>query len=230
MLEVKGLTAGYGGSMVLRGVDLRAGENSVVAVLGSNGVGKTTLLKCIMGLIPPAEGDVAFMGRSIGGLPSYRRSLLGIGYVPQGREIFPFLSVEENLMLGLEAFPAARGAGEALAYELFPILSEIRGRRGGVLSGGQQQILALARALVARPRLLILDEPTEGIQPSIVQEIEDAIGRARREGVAVLLVEQFADFALAHADYYYLMQRGGIEREGPVNGENRGAILRSIRI
>jgi urea transport system ATP-binding protein len=230
MLEVAGLTAGYGGSMVLRGVDLRVGENSVVAVLGSNGVGKTTLMKCVMGLVEPSEGDVLFMGRSIGRLPSYRRSSLGIGYVPQGREIFPFLSVEENIALGLEAFPAARRRGEELAYELFPILSEIRGRRGGVLSGGQQQILALARALVQRPRLLILDEPTEGIQPSIVQEIEDAIGRASREGVSVLLVEQFADFALAHADYYYLMQRGGIEREGPVSGENREEILNGIGI
>ena len=233
MLHINSISSGYGESLILRDLSLTVGENQVVAIMGSNGVGKTTLLKTIMGIIRPRGGSLEFAGTDLTRKQPFDRAKLGIGYVPQGREIFPFLSVQENLQLGMEA--RGLGAKQRLAetdrlFGLFPALTSLRKRNGGDLSGGQQQILALARVLAIKPRLILLDEPTEGIQPSIVEEIERTIGRIRAEGVSVLLVEQFADFALAHADRYYLMEHGAVTREGLVNDQNRAAIRSAISI
>lgn len=231
MLEVRGITAGYGESMVLRDVHLTVPTGRVAALMGSNGVGKSTLLKTIMGLIKPKSGEVIYKGRMIGGWTPYQRALAGLGYVPQGRDIFPFLTVRENLILGLEARGLKPSGEMARVLDYFPILKPLLPRLGGDLSGGQQQILALARILLTKPELLILDEPTEGIQPSIVQEIEDAIGRIREEGrLSVLLVEQFVDFALSHADVYYLMEHGELTRSGEVSREKLPEIKSQISI
>ncbi|HEX3764476.1 MAG TPA: ATP-binding cassette domain-containing protein, partial [Kofleriaceae bacterium] len=202
MLRVDQLDAAYGLSQVLWGIDLAVAPGEAAALLGRNGVGKTTLLRTILGLHPRSAGRVLVGGDTpvdVTHLPAHRRARLGVGYVPQGRHIFPHLTVEDNLEVGLAAAP--RGARVPdLVYELFPVLGEMRRRKGGVLSGGQQQQLAIGRALAARPRLLILDEPTEGVQPSIILQIEEALGRIRRElGVAVLLVEQYLEFAWSFA-------------------------------
>src|ERR687885_157043 len=200
MLSVEGIEQYYGGSHILRGISFDAAPGEVTALLGRNGVGKTTLLRAIMGLVPVASGRIAFAGADLTRAPSHRRVRAGIGYVPQGREIFPRLTVQENLLMGLAAKPrGARVPERVLA--LFPALSTMLGRRGGDLSGGQQQQLAIARALVMRPRLLVLDEPTEGIQPSIIKEIEQVLRRlAARGDMAILLVEQYFDFARSLAD------------------------------
>lgn len=229
MLELKSLTAGYGESLVVRDISMQVPDGSLVAIMGSNGVGKTTVMKTILGLIKPAEGSISWNGEDITKLPSYERARRGIGYVPQGRDIFPFLSVHQNLVLGLEARGVKPETRAEKMYALFPALAKIRKRRGGDLSGGQQQILALARIMATEPSLMILDEPTEGIQPSIVQEIGEAIGSIRAQGVSVLLVEQFVDFALSKADSYYLMEHGGIARSGAV-GADRNEIAASITI
>ena len=230
MLELEALTSGYGESLVVREISMKVPKGSLVAVMGSNGVGKTTVMKTILGLIKPASGKIIWNGEDITKLPSYERARRGIGYVPQGRDIFPFLTVQQNLILGIEARGKKPGQVAEHMYELFPALAKIRKRRGGDLSGGQQQILALARIMATEPQLMILDEPTEGIQPSIVKEIEDAIGSIRLQGVSVLLVEQFVDFALSHADSYYLMEHGGIAREGKVDASSRKKIAASITI
>jgi urea transport system ATP-binding protein len=214
MLTVEGLNQFYGGSHILRGLSFEAASGEVTALLGRNGVGKTTLLRALMGLLPVASGRIIFQGRDIAGIPPYRRAAAGIGYVPQGREIFPRLTVEENLLMGL----SARARSEPIpprVFELFPVLSEMKGRRGGDLSGGQQQQLAIGRALAMNPRLLILDEPTEGIQPSIIKDIERAIRKLAGEGsMAILLVEQYYDFSRSLADRYLVMQRGEIVKRG----------------
>jgi urea transport system ATP-binding protein len=231
MLNITNITAGYGEAMVLRDLNLEVPSGQVVALLGSNGVGKTTLLKTIMGLIKPRAGDIAFEGQTITSWTPYQRSQKGLGYVPQGREIFPFLTVKENLILGLEARGRKPGVEVAAMLDLFPALKSLLDRRGGNLSGGQQQILALARILLTQPKILILDEPTEGIQPSIVQEIGDTLGRLKTEGrIAILLVEQFVGFALAHADRYYLMEHGDISRSGEVTAANRAQIQSIISL
>jgi urea transport system ATP-binding protein len=214
MLAVKGLEVFYGESRALAETSLDVDEGRVACVMGRNGVGKTTLLKAIMGLLAPRRGTVEFRGRSIGHLPPYARVRLGIGYVPQGREIFPMLSVRENLVLGARA---KRPPREALDYvlALFPALGGMLDKRGGDLSGGQQQQLAIARALVADPALLILDEPTEGIQPSIVEEIAGVLQRIKREGRrSILLVEQYLEFARSICDRFYVMDKGGVTLEG----------------
>jgi urea transport system ATP-binding protein len=214
MLAVEALDAGYGGSQILWSVDLTAPAGQVVCLMGRNGVGKTTLLKTIMGLLPARGGRVLIDGTDVTRWSPDRRARGGIGYVPQGREIFPHLTVEENLRMSLLGCGRARDLDEALA--LFPALRRLLGRKGGVLSGGEQQMLAIGRALLTRPRLLMLDEPTEGIQPSIVLEIEDAIRRIRTElGLAVLLVEQYLDFAERLADAYVIMAKGTIVAGGP---------------
>jgi urea transport system ATP-binding protein len=214
MLAVEALAAGYGGSQILWSVDLTAPAGQVVCLMGRNGVGKTTLLKTIMGLLPARGGRVLIDGTDVTRWSPDRRARGGIGYVPQGREIFPHLTVEENLRMSLLGCGRARDLDEALA--LFPALRRLLGRKGGVLSGGEQQMLAIGRALLTRPRLLMLDEPTEGIQPSIVLEIEDAIRRIRTElGLAVLLVEQYLDFAERLADAYVIMAKGTIVAGGP---------------
>lgn len=223
MLKIDTLHQYYGGSHILRGLSFEARVGEVTCLLGRNGVGKTTLLRCLMGLVPARDGSIAWEGKPITTLKPQQRVHAGIAYVPQGREIFPRLSVEENLLMGLSRFPA-REAREvpAFIYELFPVLEQMKQRRGGDLSGGQQQQLAIGRALASRPRLLILDEPTEGIQPSVIKEIGAVIRRlAERGDMAILLVEQFYDFAEALADQYLVMARGEIIQRG--RGENMQA-------
>jgi urea transport system ATP-binding protein len=213
MLTVERVDAAYGESQVLWGVDLTVPAKSVVCLMGRNGVGKTTLLKTIMGLMPARAGRVTLDGADVTRWPSDRRARAGVGYVPQGREIFPHLTVEENLRMALLGCGRADGIDDAL--ELFPALRKLLGRKGGVLSGGEQQQLAIGRALLTRPKVLMLDEPTEGIQPSIVLEIEEAIRRIATElGLAVLLVEQYLDFAERLADAYVIMAKGAVVAAG----------------
>lgn len=216
MLQVSELHQYYGGSHILRGLSFEARVGEVTCLLGRNGVGKTTLLRCLMGLLPARRGTVSWEGAPITALKPHQRVRAGIAYVPQGREIFPRLSVEENLLMGLSRFPAREAkAVPSFVYELFPVLQEMKQRRGGDLSGGQQQQLAIGRALASRPRLLILDEPTEGIQPSVIKEIGAVIRRlAARGDMAILLVEQFYDFAAELADRYLVMSRGEIVQRG----------------
>jgi urea transport system ATP-binding protein len=216
MLKIDTLHQYYGGSHILRGLSFEAKVGEVTCLLGRNGVGKTTLLRCLMGLVAAREGSVEWEGKPITALKPQQRVQAGIAYVPQGREIFARLTVEENLLMGLSRFPA-REAREvpAFIYELFPVLEQMKQRRGGDLSGGQQQQLAIGRALASRPRLLILDEPTEGIQPSVIKEIGAVIRRlAQRGDMAILLVEQFYDFAEELADQYLVMARGEIIQRG----------------
>ena len=213
MLLVERLDAAYGESQVLWGAGLEVARGEVVCLMGRNGVGKTTLLKTVMGLIPCRGGRVVFDGTDVTRWSPDRRARAGIGYVPQGREIFPHLTVEENLRMSLLGCGRARDVGQAL--DVFPVLRPLLGRKGGVLSGGEQQMLAIGRALLTRPSLLMLDEPTEGIQPSIILEIEDAIRRIRTElGMAVLLVEQYLDFAERLGDSYVIMAKGAVVAAG----------------
>ncbi|WCD79816.1 MULTISPECIES: urea ABC transporter ATP-binding subunit UrtE [Pseudomonas] len=223
MLQVHQLHQYYGGSHILRGLSFEVKVGEVTCLLGRNGVGKTTLLKCLMGLIPAKEGAVNWEGKPITASKPHQRVHAGIAYVPQGREIFPRLTVEENLLMGLSRFSAKEAkAVPEFIYELFPVLREMKHRRGGDLSGGQQQQLAIGRALASRPRLLILDEPTEGIQPSVIKEIGAVIRKlAERGDMAILLVEQFYDFAAELADQYLVMSRGEIIQQG--RGENMEA-------
>ncbi|WP_434134729.1 urea ABC transporter ATP-binding subunit UrtE [Pseudomonas luteola] len=216
MLQVNELHQYYGGSHILRGLSFEARIGEVTCLLGRNGVGKTTLLKCLMGLIPSKQGSVLWEDNAITTLKPHQRVHAGIAYVPQGREIFPRLTVEENLLMGLSRFPAGQAKEVPdFIYELFPVLKQMKHRRGGDLSGGQQQQLAIGRALASQPRLLILDEPTEGIQPSVIKEIGTVIKRLAAKGdMAILLVEQFYDFAAELADHYLVMSRGEIIQRG----------------
>jgi urea transport system ATP-binding protein len=218
MLSVKNIHQYYGGSHILRDISLEVPAGQVTVLLGRNGVGKTTLLKSLMGLVPIKSGSVEFNGQAITGATPYQRARAGIGFVPQGREIFARLTVEENLRMGLAYKPASTPVPPQL-FELFPVLKQMLHRRGGDLSGGQQQQLAIARALAAQPRLIILDEPTEGIQPSIIKDIGRVIRMLATEGlngqrVAVLLVEQYYDFAEELADSYLVMERGEVIARG----------------
>ena len=214
MLTVQSINQYYGGSHILRDVSLSAEAGKVTVVLGRNGVGKTTLLKSIMGLVPLRSGSIALDGRDIGRAKPYERARAGIGFVPQGREIFGRLTVRENLEMGLATQKAGTPVPQEL-FELFPVLAQMLGRRGGDLSGGQQQQLAIARALAGRPRLLILDEPTEGIQPSIIKDIGRVIRMlAKRGDLAIILVEQYYDFAQELADEYVVMERGSVLARG----------------
>ncbi len=214
MLTVENLDQYYGGSHILRKLSFEVKTGQVTALLGRNGMGKSTLLKCLMGLVPAASGTVTFDGREITHEPPYRRVRAGIGYVPQGREIFPRLTVQENLLMGLAPKPAGTSLPLRI-FEMFPVLKQMLKRRGGDLSGGQQQQLAIGRALAAAPKLLILDEPTEGIQPSIIKDIERAIRALAEEGsMAILLVEQYYDFARSLADQYLVMERGEFIKRG----------------
>ena len=214
MLSVSRLNQYYGGSHTLRDVAFEAPSGAVTAVLGRNGVGKTTLLKCLAGLLPVRSGEIRFDGVNVAKLPPHARARLGLGYVPQGREIFPRLTVEENLKLGLATKPPGTPIPPRI-FEMFPVLSDMLHRRGGDLSGGQQQQLAIGRALAMKPKLLVLDEPTEGIQPSIIKDIERAIRQLAAEGeMAILLVEQYYDFARSLADRYVVMSRGEVIKAG----------------
>ncbi|MGU9866226.1 urea ABC transporter ATP-binding subunit UrtE [Kluyvera ascorbata] len=216
MLQVKDLNQYYGGSHILRGLSFETTPGEITCLLGRNGVGKTTLLKCLMGIIPAKSGTLHWQGKLINHCKPHQRVQQGIAYVPQGREIFPRLTVEENLLMGLSRFSGsqAKSVPEEI-YELFPVLREMKQRRGGDLSGGQQQQLAIGRALACKPQLLILDEPTEGIQPSVIKEIGAVIrSLANRGDMAILLVEQFYDFAAELADSYLVMSRGTIIQRG----------------
>src|ERR1700737_31909 len=214
MLAVQGLNQYYGGSHTLRDVAFDVPAGACTALLGRNGVGKTTLLKCLMGVLPMRSGKIGFAGASIANLPPYARAALGIGYVPQGRDIFPRLSVLENLQMGLATCKRGSALPEFI-FEMLPVLRNMLNRRGGDLSGGQQQQLAIGRALAMRPRLLILDEPTEGIQPSIIKDIERAIRSLVAAGdIAILLVEQYYDFAKSLADHYVVLSRGEVVARG----------------
>jgi urea transport system ATP-binding protein len=214
MLKASHIHQYYGGSHILRDVSLQTELGKVTVVLGRNGVGKTTLLKSLMGLVPIREGEISFNGQDLTKATSYQRARAGIGFVPQGREIFSRLTVEENLRMGLAYLPTFTPIPEEL-FELFPVLKQMLQRRGGDLSGGQQQQLAIARALAAKPKLLILDEPTEGIQPNIIQDIGVVIRMlADRGDMAILLVEQYYDFAEQLADHYVVMERGAVVASG----------------
>ena len=214
MLSVKNLNQYYGGSHILRDLTFEIPAGKVTALLGRNGVGKTTLLRTLMGLVPARSGEILFYDRQITHVKPYERAKAGIGYVPQGREIFPRLTVEENLRMGL-ATQARRAQVPARIFDMFPVLRQMLGRRGGDLSGGQQQQLAIGRALAMGPKLLILDEPTEGIQPSIIKDIERVIRALAATGeMAILLVEQYYDFARSLADQYIVMERGEILKKG----------------
>lgn len=214
MLTVESLDVAYGRAQVLFGVDLQAPAGSLVCVMGRNGVGKTTLLKAITGVLPVRSGRVTFAGRDITKLRTHERVRLGLGYVPQGHETFPQLTVAENLQVAVEAARTDKAAVDE-ALDLFPALRGLLRRRAGFLSGGQQQQLAIARALVTRPKMLLLDEPTEGIQPSIIIEIEEAIERLHTEaGLAILLVEQYLELALRLADRFVILDAGEVVRAG----------------
>jgi urea transport system ATP-binding protein len=214
MLNIKNINQYYGGSHILRDVSIQAQLGKITVVLGRNGVGKTTLLKSMMGLVPIKTGSIELDGKPIHKATPYERARAGMGFVPQGREIFGRLTVEENLLMGL-AYKSASTPIPAELFELFPVLKQMLARRGGDLSGGQQQQLAIARALAAKPRVLILDEPTEGIQPSIIKDIGRVIRMlADRGDMAIVLVEQYYDFAQELADQYVVMERGAIVASG----------------
>jgi urea transport system ATP-binding protein len=230
MLSIKNVNQYYGGSHILRDVSLDAKPGQVTVILGRNGVGKTTLLKSLMGLVPIKTGAIEFDGKPIQGFTPYQRARAGIGFVPQGREIFARLTVEDNLRMGLAYRPAGTPIPPQL-FELFPVLRQMLGRRGGDLSGGQQQQLAIARALAAGPKLLVLDEPTEGIQPSIIKDIGRVIRMlARRGDMAIVLVEQYYDFAQELADRYVVMERGEVIAQGEGKSMEADGVRRLVAI
>ena len=233
LLEMRGLNTYYGESHILRDVDLTVKAGEMVCLIGRNGVGKTTLLKSLIGLLRPRRGEIVFNGIALDRQAPHQRARAGLGYVPQGREIIPQLTVEENLMLGMEALPGGlrrQRAIDPFVYDLFPILKDFLPRKGGDLSGGQQQQLAIARALLGKPKLLLLDEPTEGIQPNIVLDIESAVRQIiSQAGISVLLVEQHLHF-VRQADRYYAMQRGGIVASGPTQELSQAVVDRFLSV
>ncbi len=233
MLKISDLNVFYGESHILRNVDLTIEPGKMVCLIGRNGVGKTTLLKSLMGLLPVRSGSIQYQGWSLDRLSTDQRARFGIGYVPQGREIIPKLTVKDNLLLGLEALgdraPKTKKVPDEI-YELFPVLKKMLTRMGGDLSGGQQQQLAIARALMGQPKLLVLDEPTEGIQPSIILDIENAVRRVVAEmGISVLLVEQHLHF-VRKADWYYAMQKGGIVASGPTSDLSKEVVSKFLAV
>ena len=233
VLHIQSLSAGYGQSAILKEVDIAMAPGQAVSLMGRNGVGKTTLLKSIMGIIRPKTGKVLLDDKDVTNWPPNKRATGGIGYVPQGREVFPFLTVHENLLMGLEALPMAERQTESLdeMYNQFPALKTFRSKAAGTLSGGQQQQLAFARVLVRKPKVLLLDEPTEGLQPNIVQEIEDLLhGLRDRQETAILLVEQFLDFAMSVADHCYIMENGAIVLEGQTKDLDRNSVREYLSV
>lgn len=231
MLSIDGIDLHYGAAQALRGVSLTAETGRVTCVLGRNGVGKTSLLRAIVGHQPITRGGLAWEGGSLDRLAPYDRARRGIAYVPQGREIFPLLTVKENLETGFACCPRGERYVPAEVYDLFPVLKDMLHRRGGDLSGGQQQQLAIARALVTRPRLLVLDEPTEGIQPSIIRDIGRAISFLRdRGGMAILLVEQYFEFARDLCDSFVVMDRGQVVEAGTRDGMVEAQVRRWLSV
>ncbi|MGJ8697329.1 MAG: urea ABC transporter ATP-binding subunit UrtE [Verrucomicrobiaceae bacterium] len=217
LLQLKGVEAAYDQSVILRGIDLDIPPKSVVSLLGRNGVGKTTTLKTIMGLVSATAGDIQLDGKSLGKMKPENRARFGLGYVPQGRDIFSSMTVWENLKVSISIYGKESADRLDEVYQLFPVLKEMLHRKGGVLSGGQQQQLAIGRALLTRPKVLILDEPTEGIQPSIIDQIEDALLYLKKtHDMSILLVEQYLDFAKAVSDHFYIMDRGTMLTGGPI--------------
>jgi urea transport system ATP-binding protein len=231
MLEIDALNQYYGGSHILRNVTMSAPDGKLTVLLGRNGVGKTTLLRCLMGVVQTRNGQVKWRDQALSGLPPYARVARGLAYVPQGRDIFPRLTVEENLLVGAASLPKRVKTIPERIYELFPVLKDMRARRGGDLSGGQQQQLAIGRALMSNPQLLILDEPTEGIQPSIIRDIGRTLRRlVDEDGMTVLLVEQYYDFARELADHYWVMSRGEIVAGGAGSDMDHAGVREMIAV
>lgn len=231
MLTINNINQYYGQSHILWDLSLNLKEGTCGCLIGRNGVGKTTLLKCVTGLLPVRDGSIQFNGQEINKLSTENRARGGIGFVPQGREIFPLLTVEENLKISLGARKDKSRFIPGLIYELFPVLKEMKHRRGGDLSGGQQQQLAIGRALVLDPKLLILDEPTEGIQPNVVRDIGDVIRKLNRElGLTVLLVEQKLPFARRVADDFFIMEKGSVVATGPMTDLNDDLVQRYLSV
>jgi len=234
LLKIDDLSSGYDESLILKNVSMIIPENKVVALLGRNGTGKTTLLNTTMGLVATTGGSIVFNGKNLEGLSIDSRSRLGFGYVPQGRDIFSGLTVWENLNVSLRVAGVKGGEAQSRleeVYELFPVLKEMLKRKGGVLSGGQQQQLAIGRALLLKPKLLILDEPTEGIQPSIIDQIEDAIYAIKKKGeMSIILVEQYIDFARNASDYFYILERGSVVENGPIANLDDDLVARYLTV
>jgi len=231
MLQLSNITVSIQGSRILRGVNLTIPERSLVCLMGRNGVGKTTTLKSIVGLMKTDTGSVKLTGKELVGMAPDARAREGIGYVPQGRDIFPHLTVWENLKIGLVVHGVRSVEPVERVLELFPILKEFLQRKGGVLSGGQQQQLAIARALLTNPKILILDEPTEGIQPNIIDLIGDTLIKIKQEGkISILLVEQYLDFCLAVGDSFYIMDRGAVVAEGPIAHLNDDVVKKHLTV
>lgn len=231
LLHLKGIEAAYDQSVILRGVDLEIPPKSVVSLLGRNGVGKTTTLKTIMGLVSATAGKIHLDGKPLGKMKPENRARLGLGYVPQGRDIFSSMTVWENLKVSLSIYGKDSADRLDEVYQLFPVLKEMLHRKGGVLSGGQQQQLAIGRALLTRPKILILDEPTEGIQPSIIDQIEDALHYLKKtHDMSILLVEQYLDFAKAVSDHFYIMDRGTMLTGGPIADLSEELITKHLTV
>jgi urea transport system ATP-binding protein len=231
VLEIKGLNQFYGQSHTLWDIDLNIPQGTCACLMGRNGVGKTTLLQCLMGLLPVATGSIQFQSHDLTKMPAESRASMGIGFVPQGREIFPLLTVEENLKIGLTARADGLKTIPENVFEIFPVLKQMLQRRGGDLSGGQQQQLAIGRALVIEPKLLILDEPTEGIQPNIVKEIGSIIMRLNQEhGLTVLLVEQKLHFARRVADHFRIMEKGRVVAQGDMQDLSDDIVQRHLTV
>ncbi|MGA5273621.1 urea ABC transporter ATP-binding subunit UrtE [Streptomyces cellulosae] len=230
MLQIQSVRAGYDRTTVLHGVTVEVPKDGVAAVLGHNGAGKSTLLRTVMGLLPASAGTVLLDGEDITRLAPHKRVARGVAYVPQGQQCFPHLTTAENLRLVADGRPDGQEAG-AEALDLFPVLRELSGRRAGLLSGGQRQQLAIARALITRPRLLLLDEPTEGIQPSVVAEIEETIlALTRRGGLSVVLVEQHVGFAMRAAQRYYVLEAGRVTSSGDGGAEAEGTVRAALSV
>ncbi|WP_299898827.1 urea ABC transporter ATP-binding subunit UrtE [uncultured Ruegeria sp.] len=231
MLKLTDLTLHYGHSQILNGISMEALQGEVTCVMGTNGVGKTSLMKAISGAHPRSGGELELDGKQMGILPAHQMAWKGAAYVPQGREIFPLLTVRENLETGFSCLPASEHFVPDDIFDMFPVLKKMQNRRGGDLSGGQQQQLAIARALITKPRLLLLDEPTEGIQPNIIQQIGEVIRHLRKtSGMAIVLVEQYFDFAYDLADRFVVLRRGEVMVKGTRDDLTRDQVLRAVTV